>query len=791
MENEFDVRINRALYKRLVAPKKFVEKLSIQCKEASTMEIVTNSDLYGQSDEIYQYNCSKSTLTSLNIRCGYKTLQFDVSNIQYSMDKAVYNVTQTNAASTFTNPSLLVDKSNIPLMVDNGLGIASPLNFFALASDPINAIANTTVKIDNFESKTQVSDTQLDFYNRMYDAEDLRNSENFLMLPDTTQSYNYNNNHGIYIDGKKALLSSGVMNNNFDYSTILGLTSSVVPLQVSKHTDLQQLKYDKMNPLGLLNRGQMQIDPSSIKFSKAVPSPNYTFNGEKFVAGNNATTELYTISFGGNYYPANITQADFETSGRQLRDAIFFYDKDNSLALNVFYGKAPAGPPNPETPLPTEPAGQSLSMSFQYQNVEGSIENDITTRMHDNDVIGNISGITVTRNLRSDPSAILKCLLPYQCPLNGQLYQNVQLNLAAASYAQMKGLVINVTRIGGYVRLQQYSAPTSLAMPTVSSHPYVKREQTTEDISKVLLGGSTWAAKCANGNKLTYELTSKNFTMVPKAVAIWVNTRNQNDSSNRHGSTNRRATITNYQLKVGQQPYLFSDRNRKAWFDLAKQNGLKNYDYAGFCTNGYAQSYNPKSITGQIGGAGPAYNIIQNFSFQSIEKLNDVTVPFCSGNFIFYSFDDNIPLPDGYTASTSQFNQNLQHKLELYCEDTSSTFAEVNVVYFYDHQLLCDPNSAVSVVDVPLYFTPEQVLQGLNKVQTNVNGEEYRSKISNVGYGSSLFSSALDKVKSKLPSVHRMKGMLSASPKTAPLTEHSGGAASSSRPKTMRDFFKQ
>lgn len=789
MENKYDVRVNRAIYNRIVQPKNFTEKLTVQCAESNMMEITTNSDLYGQSPEVYQYNCSKDTISSLNIRCGYKTLKFDVSQIQYSMDKACYG--SIKGGPDLLTQSFDPNNASLPILLDNNLGIASPLNLMTLASDPINMLADTTVKIEGFESQTQVSDTQLDFYNRMFDADELRHSENFLMLPDETNSYNYNNKKGLYSESKKTFLSglNDTLPANFNYSKMFAYAAGVSQVVVADQSDIQKLKYDKSNSLGLLNRGQKLIDsdPQNIVFSKAVKTPNYVYDStnQVFIKGAE-TTDLYTLKYGNNYYPSNITQADFELSGISLVHALFFFDKDNELALNTLYGRAQPIPPvvppllpGPAPVNPTEPPGQSLSMSFQFNNIESSIINDITTRQGDNDTIGNISTMTITRRLRSDPGAILKCQLPYEPYLNGQLQKGLQLSIVSANYPCMKNVVVNVNRVGAYIKIQQYTAPKNLTLPTISSHPYVKREQSTEDISKVLLGGKTWAQK----GKAQHEMNSKTFSMVPKAMAIWVNTRNQNDIKNRHGSTNRRATITNYQLKIGQQPYLFSERDRKSWFDLCKHNGLKNYEYNGFCENKFVEVYNPKTI--QQNGL----NIIDNVNIQSMLKTSH-TDSYCNGNFIFYSFDDNIPLPLGFNASTDSFNMNFQHKLEMECDDDESTYAEINVVYFYNHQLLCNAEGAVKVVDVPLFFSSEQVLKSIGTVNGHIERDDYTMKASNTGYGSGLFGSTMEKVKSKLPSMHRVREMITGV--EPPLkTESSSGGAISSKPKTMRDFFKQ
>ena len=786
MENKYDIRVNRTLYKRMVQQKNFTENLNIQCSQTAISEIPTNSDLYGTSAEIYQYNCSKDTISSLKIICGYKALQFDVSGIQYSMDKAVYNMTP-GGPTALVAPTMNSTFPNLNIMVDNNLGIASPLNFMFLCSDPINALANTDVKVGNFESKSQVTDTQLDFFNRMFSADDLRHSENFLMLPDETNSYNYNNKKALYSEAKKIYYSGAdAQSAGFDYSQIIAEAKSVGAVECAVQSDIQKLKYDKLNSQSLINRGQQQIDPSTLTFSKAMASPNYTYNAttDTFAPSASVTT-LFTIKYGNNYYPSNISQADFEKSGIALCHALFFYDKNNELAFNNFYGRTQT------PPLATEQPGQSLSMSFQYKNIEGPVLNEITVRKNNYDTISNISSITVTRNLRSDPSAIIKCLLPYSSELTGQAHQTSTLNITSANYPSMKGVTTTVNRIGGYIKVQQFVLPIGLTMPAISSHPYTKMEIVTEDISKVLLGGRTWKDICTEKGKLQFEMTSKNFAKVPTGMALWVNVRNQNDIKNRHGSTNRRAEITNYQLKVGQSPYNFSDRNKKVWFDVAKHNGLENYEYNGFCEKKYIEAYEPKSVSVASTNGGGNLDIIDNFTLQSIIKTKSHTNSFSNGNFIFYRFDDDIPLPDGYSANTISFNRNLQHKLELYCEDPDSTFAEINYIYFYDHQLLCDATSAISVVDMPLYFTPEQVGRAIDKVNENIKHDVYTSKISNVGYGSGLFKSTLDKVKSKLPSMHRVREIVK---NVEPLPERktestTGGAAS--RPRTMRDFFKQ
>lgn len=700
------LRMNRNIYPA------FTDNVKRECvispDIADRQKVTLNNILEGSNSEQFNIICSNSNIISNNFIVGYESLKFTLQKVQYSW----------NASANW------------------GFGGGYSLSNFLAYTSPLTAQSSIVGLNANSVA--------------FYDDSD-------------------------YTETNKNCLVSTWDNKNVSTTVSgFGMYKPIENISVSPALcKLDEMRKDKNNNLGYDNR---YMKPTNVVFTKSIPSPNYTFNVTQncLVATQTTTTMLYTIEYNGEDYPSNVDPESIKTAGLHPSCWIFGYDKAND-AMNkcnqMGYSVGIASDVESLVPnanyvaLPVEPANQSLTISFQYDNVEAPLINDVANT---NSVIRFTNKINIIRTIAANPEAILKSKIPHETDHKKHLSTFVN-SFNSVNYQKFKDIQISLTRVNPYLYYTSYTVPQELKISDRCLIPYMKRTIETTDMSNKL-AGKTWK----DAGKVTLQSSAQTITQIPYGVMLFVNTYDQTEAKhriNRGGAC--RAKITNIALKMSNAPPILNSLEEMDLCEKSIANGLRNYDET-FFKGKYVDT-----VQNNVDSLGAVTNYINTAYSQLQRKVKKVV----NGSIIYLRFGEDIPLDSTLVAGTAGVSFPMSWTVQ--CEsDSDSKFCELNIVYLCEHAVIVAPG-VNGVVDQESYLTRQDVAGMYKKWNSFVDSKTLYMKASTLRIGSGLFDSTVAKLRSILPKTLAMTKRLVETP------SESVTSGSESKPLSFQDLIKK
>lgn len=702
---KYRVRVANEIYPAFVENNNYKNIITVAPENVTFKSTTKTSSIEGV--EAWDLPLAKGVLNSTGIE-NTGNLTITISNIKYSGDHLVWNGKYNGQPGA--KGALTASKA----LFDNLLGLPCPYVEGVCSGFEYNPLVAICESIEMkwgsnaLPNITYINDTLLDAYMRFFEPENLKAYDK-LLIPDTVSDYN--------LIGK--------------YPTFKKYTNTTIPQPVHypELSSLLEIAMNEKNPFGVKNK---MYRASSITFKKAVASPNYTFDGTRFVA-TAPVFDIETISYMGMTFPANCTQAHMEASGISPLQAFFYFDKDNEKAFTIRQGEANLNVGVAPTNAVAEPNNQSLIQTVQWKNLVANLPCDELTLFNHN-AFHHLSNLSIQKKWRRTPSEILKFSLPYEAEMT-KAVSTAGDALVAVNYPSLKDLQFDVKIDNAGIRMKQITLPPMLKVASQSTLSFLERQHRRHNLSAQL--GGYWK----KDQPVRFELNSEPFSRVPYATMLFGTAKSDltRDAITKSGAN--RIQLESLSFKLDANDPVMVSWSKNDIMKISKKNGLVNYGIDFIKQNLVACPHIPLSKSGND------YYIAQTMTSSEnafAELVNDNI-----GNIALLRWGVDIPL-SMLTGSVGGLTSTLDVAGTALCDNTSSNSFFLHMVHFYEREIVigsdgfCVPKNSL--------FSQNDYTHALNIWQRKVSSGRLYVNASTLR-GGNIFSSAVDKISSVLPKI--------------------------------------
>ena len=735
------VRVGPEIYNAFVPNSNYKSDITISPELVNFQQYTLTSKLTSQ--EMFQLQLTPGVLNSSGIEAGYEQMDFTINNIRWSQDINICSY-QPALWKCGTDMNGTVANFDNGSCIDNMLGLPCLVpGVYGFTCDPINALNNS---INNkyggngIEVTTQLDTNLLDFYYRSKSEEYLR-SVNPLLIPDKVKD----NTLFKYWTMPKLMANAEGL---YDTSN-----SSISQVIQPSHTNALEMLQDWKNAFGVKGR---YVKPDGITFQKSQKSANYIWNDTDKVfivdPANNSTTNLTTIEVCGMKFPSNLTNGmtDVIKSGISVFQAFFYFDKSNDIMLNntgfgglaLKVGKLAVGVL--WVPLPSEPSSQSIIQTLSFKNIKAMLNCDELTQFNHH-VFYNLSKLSITKNLRSDPQNILTFNLPFQTPLTVTPFY--EFNTATKTYAHQLSLAtyptcgnINVSLVttAPYLRLKQYTLPLSMKIADTCTIAYLSRNPQKHPFS-YRLGNK----KLKDVGNLVLTSAPLPFGKVPYATAFFLATRDTITCDMVTKSPMSRAIIDKMKIKISGNDWIQNSWTSEDYYKATKKNGLENYNLD-FIRGMNAVFQNVDETVGQV----DIYTSIIPTQ-DAIVKYQGALKKTVAGSIILVRWGIDVSLPSSLVSGVSNLQQTIQYEWEVHGDD-DTTNIDMYQIDFNEEQMVITNDGNCAKREI--FFSREDAVKAYQSWNSKVATSSLYINESHLR-GSGFFGNLVNKVSSMLPKI--------------------------------------
>jgi len=682
---KYEISCSKNIYDAFIETNNYKNSLTISATESTSFE----TPQIGKNDNSEEYTIllARRNIYDRNIRHGVKKLQFTLSNIKFSQD---------GYADRNGLPWDDQGQPNGNIIQDTLLGIPCFLSpMFCLANDPLNVLnSDITIRVGEnaVAISTIIDQPSYDFSLRLHNSDALAQYDPLLRVDK-------------YAEYSQANCKLPSMPKFYKKATGQQAGSNLFTfMQMSRFagTYIDELRADRDN---VFSQVYGRRAPYTCVFTKALPTPNYTYNKTTSLWVPTAnTTALGTLLVAGEQIPCNVCDAsgNIDYVGLSYLPTLslgYFYYNDGDGGFEITAGNLTANPPVLPTYAPAEPAGQSLTQQITFENLETDLYNDFCTRFDQVGCFTNCGRISINKKYSAHPEAIFKVTIP-QSP---DVYAaQVVGNTWAYSYFNFADIQISMNVESPYVRMKQYVIPDTLKTASTSTVNMIKATQTVQPI---VLTGSSWNAS----NVVSLQSNSVPLNNVPLATALFVSQYDNNNKAHRHGYSGcKRAEIINLALSIDSLTPTMGSFSKKEIFIMSKNNGLREYNFADI-SGAYKLVPNfevtNKDSGNQTGlwqtlidtGINPPTNApaIRSFvvsqthqgvrmSSQQILKKVD-----SHGSIPYLKWGQDISLRDpNVVANVSGLTSNLQWFIKAQSDDKNNNTCKLYIINLHEYELI-------------------------------------------------------------------------------------------------------